>query len=91
MGSFRQCSQSGLAYLACSSSGLEQGFKPLFLTPLTCLSMISVRLIACKQFEQACGQVLSGKSCHKPRVDAQARTTKRESDSFLVLLNLAMH
>jgi hypothetical protein len=48
-----QCSQSGLAYLACSSNGLEQWFKPLFLTPPACLSMIPVRLIACKQFEQA--------------------------------------
>jgi hypothetical protein len=48
-----QCSQFGLACLACSSSGLEQWFKPAFLTPPACLSMISVRLIACKQFEQA--------------------------------------
>ena len=48
-----QCSQFRLACLACSSSGLEQWFKPLFLMPPACLSMISVCLIACKQFEQA--------------------------------------
>jgi hypothetical protein len=52
-GDYNQCSQLRLAYLACLSSGLEQRFKPVFLTPPACLSKISVRLIACKQFEQA--------------------------------------
>jgi hypothetical protein len=74
--------------MASSSKALVSRLKPGFSAPPACLSLDPARLgigSGLNKRDSASGQVLSGKSCHKPMVDTQARTTKTESDSFLLL------